>query len=342
MELNYNIIKTFLGSLEYNFPDPLKSLFNPEDTKLKQDTTLDVKVWSANDSGCYVVDIHIEVTEGFKDNKDFQLKLVHSTLVEVEDTDMDETEIVKILGAKVPMQMFGVVQTLVQAFTFSTGFPPVILENYDFEEHQMLVKEDEDTEPALGYAWIIKDIRSTEEGAAFLETLRNAYKDQLLEYSELALYKYYYRFMQPIEYHHPDFDNCEANFWDIFFQLIFAEADEVKMVDGECGIPEIIFTFPGYEPMTVSQLTLEELKSITSEMAVQAFTSSFVGLYQLTINKDYAETLSDINPPLDEEIHSMLNNSSEMSEEATLFIEQVCSRIKRYDLLTFPYRLFRE
>ena len=72
MELNYNIIKTFLGSLEYNFPDPLKSLFNPEDTKLKQDTTLDVKVWSANDSGCYVVDIHIEVTDGFKDNKDFQ------------------------------------------------------------------------------------------------------------------------------------------------------------------------------------------------------------------------------------------------------------------------------
>lgn len=342
MELNYNIIKSFLGSLEYNFPDPLKSLFNPGDTELKQDTTLDVKVWSANDSGCYVVDIHVEVTEGFKDNRDFQLKLVHSTLVEVEDTDMDETEIVKILGAQVPMQMFGVVQSLVQALTFSTGFPPAILENYDFEDHQMMVKEDENGEPALGYAWIIRDIRSTNEGAGFLETLRNAYKSQLMDYYELTLYKYFYRFMRPIDYHHPDFGECEPNFWDIFFQLIFAEADEVKVFDGECNNPEIQFTFSGFEPMTVSQLTLEELKTITSEMAVQAFTSSFVGLYQLTINKDYAETLSDTNPPLDDEIHSMLNNSSEMSEEATLFIEQVCSRIKRYDLLTFPYRLFRE
>lgn len=342
MEICFNIIKSFLGSLKYDFPTPLKSLFYNEDPALEQNTAIDVHVWKAKESMCYIVDIVVDITEGFNGNDDFHLNLVYSTLVEVEGTDYDESEIVKVLGVQVPQTVYGIVRTLVQGFTLATGFPPVVLDDIDFEAHQAVSNLAKEEEPALGYEWILYDIQSTEEGAVFLQTLRNAYKDQLLDYHELDLYKYYYRFLRPIEYHHPDYKNCDPLFWDIFFQMVFAEADDVRILDGDGDLPEIEFSFPGYDTMTISKLSLEGLKSITSDLAAQAFTSSFVGLYQFPINKDYAETLSDSQPPLDDEIHTMFNYGLVTTEEEIIFTERVCSRIKDYDVKTFPYRLFNE
>lgn len=202
----------------------------------------------------------------------------------------------------------------------------------------------------LGYEWIMEDIRLVEDGAgaSFLETVKNylvkdgkSTGDELLTYEENPLYKYYYRFLTPIEYSHPDYEECEDSYWPMLFQLLFGEGKNVKIIDGENGIPEIEFDYCEDERRTVSSLTLEELKFITSELAVKAFTDTLVEIlgYDKQMDNDYADILRDDQLILKEEFHALYNTDQpNASDEDIAFVDKLYARIKECDLQTFPYK----
>ena len=202
----------------------------------------------------------------------------------------------------------------------------------------------------LGYEWIMEDIRLVEHGAgaSFLETVKNylvkdgkSTGDELLTYEENPLYKYYYRFLTPIEYSHPDYEECEDSYWPMLFQLLFGEGKNVKIIDGENGIPEIEFDYCEDERRTVSSLTLEELKFITSELAVKAFTDTLVEIlgYDKQMDNDYADILRDDQLILKEEFHALYNTDQpNASDEDIAFVDKLYARIKECDLQTFPYK----
>lgn len=202
----------------------------------------------------------------------------------------------------------------------------------------------------LGYEWIMEDIRLVEDGAgaSFLETAKNYLEkdgkstgDELLTYEENPLYKYYYRFLTPIKYSHPDYEECEDSYWPMLFQLLFGEGKNVKIIDGENGIPEIEFDYCEYERRTVSSLTLEELKFITSEFAVKAFTDTLVEIlgYDKQMDNDYADILRDDQLILKEEFHALYNTDQpDASDEDIAFVDKLYARIKECDLQTFPYK----
>ena len=202
----------------------------------------------------------------------------------------------------------------------------------------------------LGYEWIMEDIRLVEDGAgaSFLETAKNYLEkdgkstgDELLTYEENPLYKYYYRFLTPIEYSHPDYEECEDSYWPMLFQLLFGEGKNVKIIDGENGIPEIEFDYCEDERRTVSSLTLEELKFITSELAVKAFTDTLVEIlgYDKQMDNDYADILRDDQLILKEEFHALYNTDQpDASDEDIAFVDKLYARIKECDLQTFPYK----
>ena len=202
----------------------------------------------------------------------------------------------------------------------------------------------------LGYEWIMEDIRLVEDGAgaSFLETVKNylvkdgkSTGDELLTYEENPLYKYYYRFLTPIEYSHPDYEECEDSYWPMLFQLLFGEGKNVKIIDGENGIPEIEFDYCDDERRTVSSLTLEELKFITSELAVKAFTDTLVEIlgYDKQMDNDYADILRNDQLILKEEFHALYNTDQpNASDEDIAFVDKLYARIKECDLQTFPYK----
>ena len=202
----------------------------------------------------------------------------------------------------------------------------------------------------LGYEWIMEDIRLVEDGAgvSFLETVKDCLEkngkstgNELLTYEENPLYKYYYRFLTPIEYSHPDYEECEDSYWPMLFQLLFGEGKNVKIIDGENGIPEIEFDYCEYERRTVSSLTLEELKFITSELAVKAFTDTLVEIlgYDKQMDNDYADILRDDQLILKEEFHALYNTDQpNASAEEIAFVDKLYARIKECDLQTFPYK----
>lgn len=195
----------------------------------------------------------------------------------------------------------------------------------------------------LGYEWIMEDIRLVDEGAgvSFLNTVKESTGNELLTYEENPLYKYYYRFLTPIEYRHPDYEECEDSYWSILFQLLFGEGKNVKVIDGENGLPEIEFDYCEDERRTVSSLTLEELKDLTSELAVKAFTDTLVEIlgYNKQMDNDYADILRDDQLILKEEFHALYNTDQpDASAEEIAFVDKLYARIKECDLQTFPYK----
>lgn len=194
----------------------------------------------------------------------------------------------------------------------------------------------------LGYEWVLEDIRLVDDGAgvSFLNTVKDSTGNSLDVYTETPLYKYFYRFLTPIEYSHPDYEVCE-DYWPMLFQLLFGEGKNVKVIDGENGVPEIEFDYCEEERRTVSSLTLEELKFITSELAVKAFTDTLVEIlgYNKQMDNDYADILRDDQLILKEEFHALYNTDQpDASDEDIAFVDKLYARIKECDLQTFPYK----
>lgn len=337
MEQPFTIIKTFLGDVEYSFPNPLKSLINHDSNKIEQSADIDLKVRNADEPLFYVIDLHVNIMEGICGQTDYQIKLVYSALVKMNNEVIDEDDTINMLAKEVPKELITFVRGLVQVLTAASGFPEVVLEEIDFDALNLKSRQ------LLGYDWILNDIRSSVEGAGFLNTLVFYAGDSCLRYKDSPMYKYFYRFMEPINYMHPDYDECEPEFWELFFQLVFGEGVNISLIQENEEYPEIEFSFPGFDTMRVSNLTLKELKSITSALATDAFTKTMVSFCGLDINEDYEDTLASKPIPLESEIHKLYNyDPTNMSSDSIVFINHVCERLNNYDDVTFEYRLLHK
>ena len=384
-------IKTFLKEVVFESPNTPDLFFNVE-SAANLEISIDVQSRVAEGTSLYLVELHTSLTPKITERVVFNLKLIYSTLVEIADQELEDETRKHLLTVIVPQSMYNPLRALVWKLTLESGFPPIMMNDYDFATHQantdikpfdnhevsfdknedndnafaflkFLEENEKDEESAiekgselpqenifpLGYEWIMEDIRLVEDGAgaSFLETAKNYLEkdgkstgNELLTYEENPLYKYYYRFLTPIEYSHPDYEVCE-DYWPMLFQLLFGEGKNVKVIDGDNGLPEIEFDYCEDERRTVSSLTLDELKFITSELAVKAFTDTLVEIlgYDKQMDNDYADMLRDDQLILKEEFHALYNTDQpNASAEEIAFVDKLYARIKECDLQTFPYK----
>ena len=378
-------IKTFLKEVDFESPNTPDLFFNAE-SAANLGISIDVQSRVAEDTSLYLVELHTSLTPKINERVVFNLRLIYSTLVEVADKELEDETRKYLLTVVVPQSMYNPLRALVWKLTLESGFPPIMMNDYDFathqantdirpfDKHEVSVDEDEDNDNSfaflkflneqegdeesakedggelpkenifpLGYEWIMEDIRLVEDGAgvSFLNTVKESIGNTLDVYEENPLYKYYYRFLKPIEYSHPDYGECEDSYWPMLFQLLFGEGKNVKVIDGENGLPEIEFDYCEDGRRTVSSLTLEELKFITSELAVKAFTDTLVEIlgYDKQMDNNYADILRDDQLILKEEFHALYNTDQpDASDEDIAFVDKLYARIKECDLQTFPYK----
>lgn len=377
-------IKTFLKSAEFDSPNTPEMFFNAN-SAANLEISIDVQSRVAEDTSLYLVELHTCLTPKINEQLVFNLKIVYSTLVDITDKEMDDETRKYLLTVVVPQSMYNPLRALVWKLTLESGFPPIMLNDYDFATHQantdirpfdnhevsfdknedndnsfaflkFLNEQEKDEESAidecgelpqenifpLGYEWVLEDIRLVDDGAgvSFLNTVKDSTGNSLDVYTETPLYKYFYRFLKPIEYSHPDYEVCE-DYWPMLFQLLFGEGKNVKVIDGDNGLPEIEFDYCEDERRTVSSLTLDELKFITSELAVKAFTDTLVEIlgYDKQMDNDYADILRGDQLILKEEFHALYNTDQpNASAEEIAFVDKLYARIKECDLQTFPYK----
>ena len=377
-------IKTFLKSAEFDSPNTPEMFFNAN-SAANLEISIDVQSRVAEDTSLYLVELHTCLTPKINEQLVFNLKIVYSTLVDITDKEMDDETRKYLLTVVVPQSMYNPLRALVWKLTLESGFPPIMMNDYDFATHQantdikpfdnhevsfdknedndnsfaflkFLNEQEKDEESAidecgelpqenifpLGYEWVLEDIRLVDDGAgvSFLNTVKDSTGNSLDVYTETPLYKYFYRFLNPIEYSHPDYEVCE-DYWPMLFQLLFGEGKNVKVIDGDNGLPEIEFDYCEDERRTVSSLTLDELKFITSELAVKAFTDTLVEIlgYDKQMDNDYADILRGDQLILKEEFHALYNTDQpNASAEEIAFVDKLYARIKECDLQTFPYK----
>lgn len=377
-------IKTFLKSAEFDSPNTPEMFFNAN-SAANLEISIDVQSRVAEDTSLYLVELHTCLTPKINEQLVFNLKIVYSTLVDITDKEMDDETRKYLLTVVVPQSMYNPLRALVWKLTLESGFPPIMMNDYDFATHQantdikpfdnhevsfdknedndnsfaflkFLNEQEKDEESAidecgelpqenifpLGYEWVLEDIRLVDDraGVSFLNTVKDSTGNSLDVYTETPLYKYFYRFLKPIEYSHPDYEVCE-DYWPMLFQLLFGEGKNVKVIDGDNGLPEIEFDYCEDERRTVSSLTLDELKFITSELAVKAFTDTLVEIlgYDKQMDNDYADILRGDQLILKEEFHALYNTDQpNASAEEIAFVDKLYARIKECDLQTFPYK----
>jgi hypothetical protein len=181
-------------------------------------------------------------------------------------------------------------------------------------------------------------------GSGFIEELKKSLCNDLTNYKTSPLYVYYYQFLKPIKYLHPEYKECESSYWSLLFQLLFAEGNDVKIIKGknDYNLPEIEFAFSKYERRKISSLTLDELRNITYILARKAFTGTLVNISSLSgrINADYANILRERDESfmLKEDWYAIFNAShSEFIDEDIEFLDRCYERIKECEIQTFPY-----
>ena len=377
-------IKTFLKEVVFESPNTPDLFFNAE-SAANLEISIDVQSRVAEGTSLYLVELHTSLTPKITERVVFNLKLIYSTLVEIADQELEDETRKHLLTVIVPQSMYNPLRALVWKLTLESGFPPIMMNDYDFATHQantdikpfdnhevsfdknedndnsfaflkFLNEQEKDEESAidecgelpqenifpLGYEWVLEDIRLVDDGAgvSFLNTVKDSTGNSLDVYTETPLYKYFYRYLTPIGYSHPDYEVCE-DYWPMLFQLLFGEGKNVKVIDGDNGLPEIEFDYCEDERRTVSSLTLDELKFITSELAVKAFTDTLVEIlgYDKQMDNDYADILRGDQLILKEEFHALYNTDQpNASAEEIAFVDKLYARIKECDLQTFPYK----
>lgn len=378
-------IKTYLKEVVFESPNTPDLFFNAE-SAANLGISIDVQSRVAEDTSLYLVELHTSLTPKINERVVFNLRLIYSTLVEVADKELEDETRKYLLTVVVPQSMYNPLRALVWKLTLESGFPPIMMNDYDFATHQantdirpfdnhevsfdknedndnsfaflkFLNEQEKDEESAmeeggelpqeniypLSWEWILEDVSLVEDGVgiSFLKTMKDSTDNDLYVYEETPLYKYFYRYMTPIEYNHPDYIECADSYWPLLFQLLFGEGKNVKVIDGENGLPEIEFDYCDDERRIVSSLTLEELKFITSELAVKAFTDTLVEIlgYDKQMDNDYADILRGDQLILKEEFHALYNTDQpDASAEDIAFVDRLYARIKECDLQTFPYK----
>ena len=128
-------IKTFLKETVFESPNTPDLFFNAE-SAANLEISIDVQSRVAEESSLYLVELHTSLTPKIDERVVFNLRLIYSTLVEITDKEMDDETRKYLLTVIVPQSMYNPLRALVWKLTLESGFPPIMMNDYDFAAHQ--------------------------------------------------------------------------------------------------------------------------------------------------------------------------------------------------------------
>ena len=370
MEGKFEILKTYLKQVKYDTLAMPQVFFDEHaDGNLKVAFTVNVK---KNQKGeLHLVDLWTTLQPTVDGTVEVsKLQVCYSALVCITDKNLSEEEYKRVLKEDVPQTMYNAIRALVWDITNASGCPPIMMTDYTFsqekgEEGLNYVDETMDFEPEiipkmldsvdekldaileddsliLDYGWMLNVLSVIEGDTHFLETFKEACGSDLSSFQDTVMYKYFYRFLTPMEFLHPDFEQCEEDFWPMFFQLLLGEGEDVKVLMDENGKAELEFEWKQRERRKVSKLTLKELKEVLMDLTFQAFVQTGLEINDKIIKGVDVGHLQEGQIISKEDFLALYGCDEEyegdIDEEAFGFVEGLYSRIEDCDAQTFPFR----
>ena len=356
---SFFIEKAFVKTIDFEVSDNFQ---NPLLLKSQMNTNLDIDLETKTlEGGLYhLVEIRVHLSLLADDEEPlYKLFLNYAAIVEIPDDNIAADEMSKIFKVKVPKMLWDNIRILVWQITREVGYPFMMRE--DCFDHQGCDEETEteasdddisdliaslgqEASDSLGfesvdYHWIIEDIKSLEEGQVFLNIYaKQVGEDALSDYECLPVYKCYYRFFVPIAYQHPDFLECDEEVWPMLFQLLYGNFHtECKLIDNGDRLPDIQFVYQDEDSRLVSELNLEEVKKLLSDLMTEAFTDISVNLISLKITHGLAESPFAMNHLMSKQEYFRIFDTI-VSDDAPSFLGSMYEKIKECDIQTALYR----
>lgn len=365
MTPSYFIDKSFVTNIAFDVAESARLSPQPI-LHGEPDTLVEIVTRDSENDKYHLVKIRVHVSSEEEDGTPvYNLLLEYSAVVGslapvVTETDWDE-----ILKVQVPHDLFDNIRSIVYQVTREAGFPfmmrddafdtpvhnlEVVIPDIDsgirdfFEELTNDIFDEPESEK-IDFQWMM-DFSWAKDDPELLRSVQTfwaVYSSDLgmnshVDYESLPIYKGYYRFFTPIEYLHPDFEECDESIWPILFQMLYGSfKSQCQVIDDEQDLPEIEFSFEQFQDRTVSSLTLEELKELLSDLITEALVSISVDLLDYQNTSVFSEDQPLNNRLLPKQDFFRLFDT-DVSDETASLVNTMYERIKECDLQTVLYQ----
>ena len=296
----FYIAKSFVTNIAFDVAESAQLSPNPI---LPTETSLHVEIGTRNSENnmYHLVEVKLHISSCAEDSTSvYNLFLDYSAIVGTPDANPDNNDLINTLKVQVPKILLDNIRSIVYQVTRDAGFPFMMRDDtFDHPFQNTKVETEEPTRDfhdlideinqdifdstesdIIDFHWIINDMKSIEGGDYYLNLFTSyAGEETLSDYECLPIYKGYYRFFTPIEYHHPDFKECDKSIWPMLFQMLYGSfKTECRVIDKGDELPEIEFSYENYYDTSISDLDLEDLKELLSDLMTEALTETSVYL----------------------------------------------------------------
>ena len=276
------------------------------------------------EDGFYTINVKYIVSKYFEESEDtLFLDLRFAPLVYIGSEEDSEAIMKKI----VPRRLFDNVRVLVWHLTTEADLP-LMLENEDwtfFKERDSKEYNHQDEELQCS---------SVSDGQ------KDALKEIVAAFKDLPSYEYYYRFITPIEYKHPDFEECDEEVWNVLYQLLFGSfVMECHLEERIDGLLDLCFYGADSHSGSVSNLNSYELDVLILHLWTAMGNDLLPLMEEENLNQEIEIQFEEGDLISKEDFFSLYQlDESDLDNSLNETLEKMYDKIVKCDAESFPYR----
>ena len=275
------------------------------------------------DDGFFEMEIDVTVSKHFEEDEAIlYLELRYAPVVYISDDENQNT----ILTDCVPHRLYENVRALVWNLSSEANMP-LMLDN-----EVRIIQEAGDNQES--------EMQRNEQDDVISDKQEDVFGDIVKTFKDIPSYDYYYRFITPITYAHPDFEECDEETWEVLYRLLFGSLTmDCHLEERFDGSLDLRFCDVNGCGDTVSDLTLYELNVLFLRLWIELGNNDLRIMESENLNQE-VECEFDENDLISKEDFFALYKIDKRnpSNNLSAILEKMYDKIVKCDAESFPYR----
>ncbi|MBQ9436041.1 MAG: protein-export chaperone SecB [Bacteroidales bacterium] len=275
------------------------------------------------DDGFFEMEIDVTVSKHIEEGEaTLYLELRYAPVVYISDDENQNT----ILTDCVPHRLYENVRALVWNLSSEANMP-LMLDN-----EVRIIQEAGDNQES--------EMQRNEQDDVISDKQEDVFGDIVKTFKDIPSYDYYYRFITPITYAHPDFEECDEETWEVLYRLLFGSLTmDCHLEERFDGSLDLRFCDVNGCGDTVSDLTLYELNILFLRLWVELGNNDLRIMESENLNQE-VECEFDENDLISKEDFFALYKIDKRNPNDNLsaILGKMYDKIVKCDAESFPYR----
>lgn len=274
------------------------------------------------DDGFYRMEINVTVSKYIEESEaSLYLELRYAPIVYVGD----EEDPIVILTDYVPHRLFDNVRALVWNLSSEANMPLML------DDDVCIFQKSSDNQEE-GTQW-------NEQDNVISDKQEDVFGDIVKTFKDIPSYDYYYRFITPIAYAHPDFEECDEEIWEVLYRLLFGSLSMNCHLDERAdGSLDLRFCDVDGCGDIVSDLSFYELNVLFMRLWVELGNNEHLILRSDNLNQEVECEFDEYNLISKEDFYSLYKINDCNVDYLSVMLDRMYDKIVRCDAESFPYR----